>query len=566
MTEVFIQISVVLGIALVLSLVMKLLRQPLIIGYILTGLIAGPAVTGLIQPGGYWEAFAHMGVALLLFIVGLGLRPQVIKEVGKVAVITGVGQVVFTTAVGYFIAITLGFSSGVSFYLAFAFALSSTIIIVRLLQKKKEQDSLYGRISIGFLLVQDLIALLLFLILPTSVSLGSGQFLITLGWILVKFVIIIFAIYILIKYLIPRVDKLFAHNREMLFLFAMATCFVMAAIFYKLQFSLELGALVAGVVLSVSPYQREIGCRLESVRDFFLIIFFVLIGTNIHPADIVSHWSMILVFSLFIIIGNPLILLLIMRGLKYTLRTSFNTGLIVAQISEFSLILIALGVSLGHVPASILGPVTVVGLITIIASTYLVTYNHQLYRFFRKFLCKVFKDASARLENEPIIDTPEVILLGCHRQGGGLARLMKRKRLKFLVVDHDPEVIKDLARQEINCLYGSADDPNLLDSLPLQNCKLVVCTIPEEETALAIVSYLRRLNKRINIVCVANQEKDVRRLYRAGATYVVMPLYLGRRYLVDLFERNLWNAQKYRAEREKHIFDLRHLDFDRPGS
>ena len=233
---------------------MKLLKQPLVIGYIITGIIVGPSVTGIIPHEGLLEAFSHIGIALLLFIVGLGLRPSVIKDVGKVATITGLAQIFFTTIGGYFIARILGLAPLVSFYVSLAFALSSTIIILRILYDKKEQDTLYGRITIGFLLVQDMVAMFFLIVLSAFSNFSEGEIISSLFILAGKIALTILGIYLLLKFVVPHVDRIFANNKEMLFIFGLGVCFVMASVFYKLNFSLELGALVAGIMLSVSPY------------------------------------------------------------------------------------------------------------------------------------------------------------------------------------------------------------------------------------------------------------------------------------------------------------------------
>lgn len=565
MAEIFVQFGIILGIAVLVSFVMKALKQPLIIGYIITGIIIGPAVSSWIDAGDTLQAFSHMGIALLLFIVGLGLRPNIIKEIGKVAAITGIAQVIITTLGGYFLGLALELTPAVAFYLGFTFSLSSTIIVLQLLYQKREQDSLYGRISIGFLLVQDLVAMFFFIFLSSMREFAGGDYLIALGLLLAKVLMVVLAVFILIKYVVPRIDKLFAGNHELLFVFALAVCFLMAAVFYKLNFSLELGALVAGVLLSVSPFQREIAARLHSLRDFFLIMFFIIIGMNINFQTVDGAWGWVMAYSLFILIGNPLILFFIMRWLRFTTRTSFLTGLTVAQISEFSLIIIAMGIGLGHLPAEILGPATLVGVITMAVSTYFITHNHGIYKSFEPILRRLFPDRHGRAEKAMLFDKYDVIIFGCHRLGGGLAKELKKVKINYIIVDHDPDVIKALTAQKIPCLYGSADNIDLMESLPFEKCKLVISTIPDPDVNLTMLAYLRSHHRRVNFIGMADHAHQARELYRAGATYVIMPHYLGRRYIVDLFHKNKLDLIKYKKEKNKHMFDLPLADSNNRG-
>ncbi len=562
MISIFIQISLVLGVAVAISLIMRLLRQPLIIGYIITGIIVGPAVFGIVQKGDALESFAHIGVALLLFIVGLGLHPKMIREVGGVAIVTGLGQIIFTSVIGWVIAIMLGYTPLVALYIAIAFTFSSTIIILRLLYSKEDQDTLYGRIAIGFLLVQDFVALVMIIFLASSRG-GATDIQLFLATILLKVLIVTAAVVLLIKFIVPLADKALAQSRELLFIFAIGTCLIFASLFNYLGFSQELGALIAGVILSFSPYHREIATRLQPLRDFFLITFFIVLGAGMHFGDISTSWLMIAVFSVFILIGNPLIVFIIMTRMGYSKRTGFFAGLTVAQISEFSLILLAMGAEVGHIPAVILGPATMVGLITIGISSYMITYNHTLYRWLEGFLTFLAPAKKPRREmGLPRMKKLDVLVLGAHRLGGGIIKILKKMRVKFLVVDHDPQVISFLEKSKIPSLFGSADDAAFLDQIQLKDTKLIISTIPDFETNNFVVQYAKRRAPHANVICVANHSSHAKDLYAAGATYVVMPPYLGRKYIIDLVRRNKLNTKKYHHERAHHVKDLKNLAND----
>jgi len=560
MPEAFLQLSITLGIALVLSLAMKFLRQPLIIGYILTGVIVGPLVTGIISEKETLEAFSHIGVALLLFIVGLGLKPKLIREVGTVALITGLGQIIFTSIGGFFIGKLIGLSDITSAYLAIAFTLSSTIIILQLLYSKNEQDSLYGRISIGFMLVQDLAAMIMFIVISSSTGFGTGNFLGVLGFLVAKFVLICVALYLIMKFVIPRIDKIFAKNTEMLFVFALGVCFVSASVFYKSGFSVELGALAAGLILATSPYQREIAMRLQSLRDFFLIIFFIVMGAKIEFSSIHSYIPMIIAFSLFILIGNTLIMFIIMRLLKYTTQTSFFAGLTVAQISEFSLILIGLGITLGHLDPGLLGPVTLVGLITIAISSYFITYNHKIFNYLKPLFALISKDKRTKSDRTKRVEDVKVILFGCHVTGGGLIRQFQQAGISFLAIDHDPQTVTSLTKKGLPVIYGSAEDTDLLDSIPQKKLEMIISTVPDYDANSFLLEYFKERKKKLNIICVTTHYQDAVRLYKQGATYVLMPPYLGRRFITDLFRRNKLDHTKYEIEKERHLSDFKYIE------
>jgi len=562
MAEIFVQMSLVLGLAVVISIIMHLLRQPLIIGYIITGILVGPLVLGLVQPDDLFDFFARLGVTFLLFIVGLGLQPKMIRDVGSVAIITGLGQIIFTSVIGWFIAIMLGFTPLVALYLAIAFTFSSTIIILRLLYQKEDQDTLYGRIAIGFLLVQDFVAMIIFMLLSSTHG-GEGSLQIFIATVAVKIILIASLIIVLIKFLVPLIDRVISGSRELLFIFAIGVMLIFSTLFEILGFSMELGALVAGVILSFSPYQREIATRIQPLRDFFLILFFVVLGAGMSFGDPSSSILTIAIFSIFILVGNPLIVFIIMTRMGYSKKTSFFAGLTVAQISEFSLILLAMGVEMGHLPAEVIGPATIIGLVTIGASTYMIIYNNTLYRWLEGLLTFLAPAKKPSKEiGRPKIKKIDVLVLGSHRLGGGIVEALKEMKAKYLVVDHDPKVVQSLDKKGIPIILGAADDAAFLDELPLKETSLIISTVPDFETNNFLVQYAKSTAPRADIICVANHANYARELYKSGATYVVMPPYLGRKYIVELVKKNRFNSKKYKKERTEHLRDLRRIRGD----
>ncbi|MFH1900141.1 MAG: cation:proton antiporter, partial [Patescibacteria group bacterium] len=314
MTDIFLELSLVLGLALFVSLIVKWLRQPLIIGYIITGIVAGQAFLAWVSRDSL-ESFSQIGITLLLFIVGLSLNPKTLKEVGKVAFLTGIGQIIFTCIIGYLVARWLNFGLVPALYLAMAMTFSSTVIILRLLHERGDQDTLYGRIAIGFLLVQDFVVMIILaMVAGISNAAGIGFFTLAVE-LFAKLIIIGIVVVVLMKFLVPKIDSKLAHNKEILFLASLALAFIMAALFNQLGFSMELGALLAGIMLSLSPYEIEISSRVRPLRDFFLIIFFIVMGSRLEIALFDAYLWQAIVFSLFILIGNPLIVMLLMGSM-----------------------------------------------------------------------------------------------------------------------------------------------------------------------------------------------------------------------------------------------------------
>ncbi|HEQ79012.1 MAG TPA: sodium:proton exchanger, partial [Euryarchaeota archaeon] len=377
MEETIIEIGLILILAVVVSSLLKKLNQPLIIGYIITGIVAGPVVLNIIKSEDLLGTFSQLGIVLLLFSAGCSLDPRLFKKVGKVSVVTGLGQIVFTSLIGFLIAKMLGFSNIESAYIAVALTFSSTIIIVKLLSDKNDLNTLYGKISLGFLIVQDFFAVAILLFI-SSYSTDVGIFNIGPTEILVSIVLLIFIILASI-FLLPRMLSFTSRNEEHMSLFTVGWLLLFVLVFHNLKLSMEIGALLAGISIAASPHNFQVKNRMNMLSNFFIIFFFVLLGAHMVLAISLGVLIPIIIFSLFILVGNPLIVMVLMGGLRYAKRNSFMAGLTVAQISEFSLIVVAMGVAEGHVSNEILSLITAVGLLTIFGSTYLIIYANNIY-------------------------------------------------------------------------------------------------------------------------------------------------------------------------------------------
>ncbi|NCO11117.1 sodium:proton exchanger [Candidatus Pacearchaeota archaeon CG_4_9_14_0_2_um_filter_39_13] len=550
----FVELGMIIVLAVIISGIMKIFRQPLIIGYIVTGIVAGPYFLDLITSSETISTFSQIGITFLLFIVGISLNPRVIREVGPISLLTGVGQVIFTAVVGYFISILLGFSPLVSIYIAVALTFSSTIIITKILSDKGDVETLYGKISIGFLIVQDLIAVLVLMALSsfsTDVSL-QGLFVGTILKGIFLIAVVLFASILVL----PRAMKPIAKSQEFLLLFSVGWCFAVAGIFYWFNFSMEMGALLAGMALSISPYRYEISSKMTPLRDFFIVLFFIWLGSQIIFVDLSSYALPIVIFSLLILIGNPFIVMVIMGFSRYTKRNSFFAGLTVAQIGEFSMILMAMGVSLGHISNEILSLVTVIGLITLAGSTYFINYNDKLYHILAGPL-GLFERRRNKADYKSEIEkrrTYDIILFGYNRIGFNLLKTFRKAKKRVLVIDYNPSTISDLSARGISCLYGDAHDPDFLNSLNLSEVKLAVSTIPDKHVNLFILGHLRA--QKIPFIVTSHDIEDSLELYKAGAVYVVMPHFLGGEYISHLLEKHDFDTGKLLDEGKSHISDL----------
>ncbi|MBU0625546.1 cation:proton antiporter [Patescibacteria group bacterium] len=348
MDSIFGQISTLLTVTVGAAFLIRLFRQPFIIAYIVAGIICGPYILNLLHGDQHlYEAFAQFGVVLLLFIIGLNLNFNHLKSIGRASLFTGLGQVIFTAGIGFLILLALGISSRSAIYLAIAITFSSTIIIMKLLSDKRDTETIYGRYTIGLMLVQDLIAVVLVIVL--GIMSGEGEGVIAFARLGLTLVLSVGALVLLSKYVLPHILASIADSSELLFLFSLAWCFGVASLLYWFGLSLEVGAIISGIALSSSPFQLEIASRIRPLRDFFLVLFFIVLGSEMGLSNLGHIFLPAVVLSVFILIGNPLILYLIFRQLKFTRRNSLLAGLTAAQVSEFGFVLLFAGRNAGHV-------------------------------------------------------------------------------------------------------------------------------------------------------------------------------------------------------------------------
>ncbi len=541
--ELFFEIGAVMVIAAGLSMLVSRLRLPIVIAYIVTGIVVGPSVFALTNNPEIFGAMSKIGVAFLLFTVGLGLNWNRIKDVGGIALATGVGQVLVTSVVGFVLGRLVGFDSVTSLYVAVAFSFSSTIIIVKLLSDKDELDTLYGRISIGFLLVQDFIAMFILLGLG-AISNGATVPDILLQSLLKIFILVPTLIFVSLR-LLPRLVAFAARSQELLFVFSIAWCFLVAGILAWFGFGIEMGALVAGVTLSGTVFEREISARVRPLRDFFLIIFFAVLGTQLGLTSLSDLIIPTIIFSFYILIGNPLLAMLVMRSLGYHPRTGFLSGTTAAQISEFSFIVIAMGISIGHLDPSVLTLATTVGLITIACSSFLIQHNHALYEWARPSLRWLEPPHILLTEKKITHPHSSGYLFGLHNIGHAALQALDSIHAQFIVVDFDPTVIADLKHANVPCIYGDVSDEGFLEELTADRATFILSTIPDVSISLEILNFLHSRKFVGTVIVSARTLSESEKCYVAGATYVIIPTVLGGEKLRELLSEKKTKRQSW---------------------
>lgn len=551
--DVFTQLSVVIVIAAAMAFIMRLLKQPLLVGYILTGIIVGPSLLHLVDDKHAFETFSEIGIALLLFIIGLELSVSVIKRLGKPVFLTAAAILSTIGTLGFLVGTAFHFSFIESILVGLALFFSSTIIIAKVLSDKKEISRLNGQIAIGVILLDDIVATFALLFVAAA---GSGEALdaFDIGLLLLKGIAVIGVLAFLSIKVLPRVTKSIAKSQELLFLCALAWGFGVASVINHIGFSIEIGALFAGVALAHLPYAHQIGARLKPLRDFFVILFFISLGENLQLNSIAAAILPAIGLSLIVVILKPLVVMTSLGVLGYTRRTSFKTGINLSQISEFSIILIVLAAGTGLVSSYVAAIITLTALITIIVSTYLMQYDNKLFTKLESKL-NMFERAGAVDKKHEVKDYP-LILFGFKNGGHQYLKTFRSLKKKFVVVDYDPEVIEDLHRANINYLYGDATDPELLAEIHMDSAKFVVNTIGDHDVNVSLTKYIRRRNSEAVIVCYSETYNQAAELYRLGVSYVMLPHFIGSERLNSFISTHGISKQSFENYREKHMLKI----------
>ncbi len=507
---------VILG-ATAFAFLARLLHIPSIIAYIAAGLLLGPGL-GLISVSYGIEIISELGIALLLFVVGLELSLEKIRHVGRVAVVAGIGQVVFTAAGGIAFCLLLGFDAIESIFIAIALTFSSTVVVVKLLDQKGDLGSEYGRIAVGIFLVQDMVVVVALTLLSGLAryeeleGMAVAQILEGVGLAFGGMGILLVAAAVAARWILPPLFAWAASSQETLFIWSLSWCFLFVMGAGALEVSLEIGAFLAGISLAQLPYNHDLRRRVHPLMNFFIAVFFVSLGIQMEFGAVGQIWFPAALLSLFVLIGNPFIFMFIISRMGYGERTSFFTSVTVAQISEFSFIFAALGLSSGLIGEEILSLVGIVGLITIAVSAYMILYNRGLYNVVRRLgILKVFRaDPEGDGDGAAFRRSEHVIVVGMNSMGREIVESLRREGLEVVAVDTDPT---KFAGMDEPVILGNAEYLSVVEEAGIQDARLLVSALRIEDANRLLAYRCREVGTPCAIHAFdAEMAQDLRRL------------------------------------------------------
>jgi len=549
------ELAIILIISAIFALAAKFLRQPLIPAYVLAGLIIGPIALGFVENGELIHAFSEIGIAFLLFIAGLEISFKKIKEANlkKIAFI-GIIQVGLIFLISYLLAGFLDLTTLQAAYIGIILAFGSTMVDIKLLAEKGELVTLHGRLILGILLLQDLVAIAAIVIFTTGGFAASPIFT-AFGKL---FVILLIAI-LLQKFVLDKVFKFAAKSTELLFLSSLAVLFLFIIMASIADLSIVIGAFIAGVSLANSPFKTELESRISPLRDFFAILFFVALGMQIVFTGVGQRLLLLAALLIGAFIAKPLITLILLRVTGYRPKTSFMTAVSLAQLSEFSLIIGAIGVSMGVLDTSLFSTIILATIITMSATPYLINYKDSLYKIL-KYPVSILKflPIKENLEYE-LKGDKEIILIGAHRMGAVLLKELMPNKEKLLVIDYNPEIINALIKKKISCIYGDLCGPELLGKINMKKTKMIISTVPNYEDNLHLLKMIKRENRNIKVIVTGARISEAKRLYAEGADYVMTPKVVAGEELSSILNHRKVDLRKAKRDHLKRLNEIHKL-------
>ena len=525
-----ISIAILLAAALVGGMIAHRLRQPVILGYLVVGVVVGPYALGLVSDLVLIEAAATMGVALLMFTLGLEVSVAQLRQVGKVGLWGGLSQILITFGLGLLVGVTL-FQWPVpqSVLFGLVISLSSTMVCLKILMERGELDAVHGRIMIAVLVLQDISVVLMVVVmpllggvvenLPLALALAIGKAALFIG------MAVVLGLWVL-PWLLGWIGGV--RSRELFLLTVMVLCLGAALGTYIFGLSVVFGAFVIGLVLRESRFGHRALAEITPLRDIFAALFFVSLGMLLDPRFVLENWRLIAATVALIILIKFLVVFGIVRLFGYSGRIALLTGAGLFQIGEFSFILAQAGINMGIISTSFYSLVLASALITMILTPLSISSVSWLHTKFTRIKTgrePVIEEISASPAYELAQEVKLVVIAGYGRVGGNIAQGLRDAAIPYTVIELDPEVISELRHSGIPCMYGDASNVHVLERVNIRKARALVVTFPDPVAVVTTVKTALAINPRLKILARVHRAKEAELLKSLGVAELVCPEY-----------------------------------------
>ncbi|MCX6695664.1 MAG: cation:proton antiporter [Candidatus Altiarchaeota archaeon] len=553
--------GLVITAATILAYATKLIRQPHILAYILAGIIIGPLGLKLITNSEVIRTLSELGIAFLLFIVGLELDLRRLRDIGLAATTIAIVKslllfgltIIFLSSFNIVGLDTIGL-----LYVGTALSFISTMIVVKLLSDKDELDTLHGRIILGILLMEDLIAILSLSVLSTIGDISFSS----IGLSMINGLGLFSIAIVISRFVVPTLFRLVSDSHELMFLTALTIFFVFTKLSELVGFPVAIGAFIAGVSIATFPYNLEIVGKVRSLRDFFAIIFFVSLGMEITVGSVNGILLTALALTALVVLIKPVIIMSLTSLFGYRRRVSFLTGISLIQISEFSLIILSQGLIAGHISNEMFSIIALTATISFTLTAYAIKFNSGIYQSLSRYL--VMFDKLSGKKGEELEDIPKhlknhVVVCGCHRMGYNIIKKLQRMGKQYIVIEYNPERTKTLLKEGVPCTYGDLLDVDVLNKLCLDKADVIVSTVVNDDDSMLLIEQAKKVNPKSFVIVTTDTVPKALELYRLGADYVIVPKILSGIYASDVIEEYVKKPDRLKALRDKHIVDLERI-------
>lgn len=551
MTEIYL-LALVVCLASGLAILVRRYKQPLVVSYIVAGALL--SIFGLVRPE-QWQFLKFLpeiGLAFLLFMVGMELDLREFRSLGRNILIAGLGQILVSSLFLFWLTGNLVVGIALSF--------SSTILVVKMLIEEKELVSLQGKLAMGIALLEDLVAVVLLIFLGL---LGSGRNL-SFGpgiLVLVKAAFLIWLALFAGRKILPKIFEHTADNQELLFLTGIGWCLLFVSVALYLGVSVAIGAFLAGVSLAQSVYRVQISGRIKPLRDFFIMLFFIDLGAGISVSALGSSASLLAVLVGYTLLIKPTIYFVTLTILRFRVHTAFKTAVLLSSISEFSLITVYLAAASGLLPADLTSVVVFATVVSFVLSSFLITHGQSIFSRVKVVLKKAERKKTFSIDFVPegqLEFKNHAVLIGCHRSGEIVLKMFRKLYDEnVLVLDFNPEVVENLKNNFVSCLYGDISDPEVAEKLNLKQAKLVVSTVRDLHDNLALLDSLEKTQSKAVVIITASDASEAIRLYERGAHHVSLPLTLEGLSISRLISDYQGSWGELVREREKKLGELK---------
>ncbi len=540
-------IALIIIVATLLGVLAKKTGQPTVIAYIIAGLILGPVGFNAASQTGLTQLLSELGLVFLLFLIGLEINIEEIKEVLKPTLVIGLVQMALTAGAGFIIALAIGFTTLESLIIGAAVMFSSTALVVKLLADSDESSTLPGRLDIGILLIQDIVVILILALISIG-SANPSQIALRLVEVFAMISIIGFLSFLSSRYLLPYILKRVSDDPSAFFTHGVAWAFIFISAASYFNLSMEIGAFIAGIGFAQLPYSRELQERVRPLTDLFMAIFFINFGLNIVPSQLSAYFFEAIVFSVIIMIAKFGIFFSLIDRFKFTPETSFTASINMTQISEFGLILGSIAASQNLISGDITGFLGLLAIITMGTSSYLIRYRDKLHSFSERFLQRFESEEKTDIEIENIEN--HALVLGYDTVTKNSLNALKKYFDQVVIVDRNPENIKELANSGYEYIYGDLNHGEIRKAANLDKAKLILSVIPDIEVNKEIIEHT---DEKPTLFLKADSLDHAGELYEMGAHYVILRNVLTGERMSEYLKLYLEDRELFKEEVEEDL-------------